>query len=94
MLSIHDSGGIDGLRRACKLDPALVRRMRNAFYKRHLPAPAALEELPAEVRHRFAVDVTFHSLALVSRHDSAVDGATKLIFRNCEGCCWSRSSCE
>jgi 23S rRNA (adenine2503-C2)-methyltransferase len=85
MLSIHDSGGIGALGRACKLDPALVRRLRNAFCKRHLPAAAALEELPAEVRHRFAVDVTFHALTLLSRHDSAIDGATKLIFRNGEG---------
>ena len=58
--------------------------MRNAFYKKHRSAEAALAELPETERARLPAEVEFHPFALESRHDSQVDGATKLIFRTAQ----------
>lgn len=80
-LNIHDHLGIDHLARRLKLDPHWLRRLRNAFYKKQLPAEQALLELPEEVQAGFAKEVAFHSLELAQRLDSKIDGASKLIFR-------------
>lgn len=85
MPSIHDLPAIDSLRRRLKFDVGWLRRLRNRFYKKHGSAEAALAELPADVRPTFERDVAFHALELVSRHDSARDGATKLVFRTAQG---------
>jgi 23S rRNA (adenine2503-C2)-methyltransferase len=85
MISIHDLSAIDGLRRRAKLDVQWLRRLRNRFYKKHGSAAEALAELPAEVQTLFASEVEFHPLALANRHDSALDGATKLVFRTAQG---------
>ncbi len=84
MISIHDLPAIDGLRRRAKLDVEWLRRLRNRFYKKHGSAVEALDELPADARPLFAREVEFHPLTLTSRHDSAVDGATKLVFRTAQ----------
>ncbi len=67
--------------RARRLDRQPLRRLRTAFYKKCRGAGTALEALPDEVRANFAAQFEFHPLALASRHDSALDGASKLIFR-------------
>lgn len=85
MTSIHDAAGLDRLRAACRLDPDAVRRLRNAFYKKHRPADAALEEIPEPARATFREAVAFHTLELHSLHDSRLDGATKLLFRTARG---------
>ncbi|MBI3838639.1 MAG: hypothetical protein HY288_11990 [Planctomycetia bacterium] len=81
MLSIHDLPGVEEFRRRHKIDSYRLRQLRNAFYKKHLPADAALAELPDAQRAIFATEVEFHPLELQSRHDSQLDGASKLIFR-------------
>ena len=81
MFSIHDLPAVEAWRRRHKLDSYLVRRVRTLFCKKQRPAEVAVGELPAEVRADFLREVRFHALELESRHDSARDGATKLIFR-------------
>jgi len=83
--SVHDMRAIDAWRIAHKLDPEYVRRLRTALYKKHQGADAALAVLPSEVRDAFARRFEFHPLRLESRHDSALDGATKLLFRTAQG---------
>ncbi len=85
MTSIHDLSAIDGLRRRMKLDVGWLRRLRNRFYKQHGSAAEALCELPADARAVFADEVEFHPLTPAGRHDSALDGATKLVFRTAQG---------
>jgi len=85
MPSIHDLTAIDLVRRRLKIDSYRLRQLRNAFYKKQLPAERALNDLPEPQRASFASEVDFHSLALESRHDSRLDGATKLIFRTAAG---------
>jgi 23S rRNA (adenine2503-C2)-methyltransferase len=81
MPSIHDLPAIERLRRRLKVDSYRVRQLRKVFCKQQLTAEAALLELPDDCRSAFAAEVSFHALELVSRHDSRLDGATKLIFR-------------
>ncbi len=80
MASIHDFDAIDRWRREQRLDRQPLRRLRTAFYKKSRGAAAALDELPAGLRADFANRFEFHPLRQQSRHDSKLDGATKLIF--------------
>ena len=81
MISIHDTAAIERLRGRHKIDRDRLRQMRVAFYKKHRGVELALDELPAVARRDFSPEVEFHALRLHSRHDSRIDGASKLIFR-------------
>jgi 23S rRNA (adenine2503-C2)-methyltransferase len=85
LISIHDLPAIESWRREHKIDRYRLRQLRLAFYKKRLGAEAALAELPVAAREAFSRQVAFHSLGLESRHDSRLDGATKLIFRTSSG---------
>ncbi len=85
MISIHDLPGVEALRRRHKLDRDRLRQLRVAFYKKHRPAEAALAELPEPARGAFAEAIEFHPLRLQSRHDSQLDGGSKLVFRTPRG---------
>lgn len=85
MVSIHDTAGLERLRRQWRMDPNLLRQVRNGFYKKQQSAAEALASLPPAEQAAFSDAVLFHSLQLHSRHDSDVDGASKLIFRTASG---------
>jgi 23S rRNA (adenine2503-C2)-methyltransferase len=85
MDSIHDAIALEMLCRRWRVEPDRLRQLRNAFYKRHQTAAEALQQLPEAQRATFGGEVAFHSLELRSRHDSRLDGATKLLFRTARG---------
>ena len=85
LISIHDLSAVEQWRRRHKIDRHRLRQLRLKFYKKHLGAEAALAEVPAESREALGREVEFHALELVTRHDSRLDGATKLIFRTSAG---------
>ncbi len=85
MYSIHDQAGLAELGKGLRLDPHQLRQLRNVFYKKQGSATMALAELSPTQRQAFADVVRFHALELHSRHDSGVDGATKLLFRTAAG---------
>jgi 23S rRNA (adenine2503-C2)-methyltransferase len=85
MLSIHDNAGIDELRRRLRLEPDCLRRLRNAFYKRQADPAEACAELPADCRAEFVAAIAWQSLELQARHDSRLDGASKLLWRTAWG---------
>jgi 23S rRNA (adenine2503-C2)-methyltransferase len=85
MNHIHDAVALETLRRGLRLEPGHVRRLRNAFYKKHQTPAEALEQLPEPQKSVFRSEVAFHSLTLRSRHDSQIDGASKLLFRTTSG---------
>ncbi len=78
-VSVFDAARIEALRRELRLDPQHVRRLRNRVMKSLLPDDAALAGFPGAER------LELHALALHQRLDSAVDGATKLLFRTAQG---------
>jgi 23S rRNA (adenine2503-C2)-methyltransferase len=81
MVSIHDDDAMESLRHDLAIDPVRLRRLRNAVYKKGRSADEALDEIPDEKRVRLARQTRFHALQLHNRHDSHLDGASKLIFR-------------
>jgi 23S rRNA (adenine2503-C2)-methyltransferase len=78
-ISIYDSVGMDQLQREVRLDPRCVRDLRNDLLKRYRQRDTALAEFPAAER------IAEPGLQLFERRDSAVDGATKLLFRTPDG---------
>jgi 23S rRNA (adenine2503-C2)-methyltransferase len=85
MNDIHHIAAVEQIRKRLRIEPVHVRRLRNAFYKKHQTSEEALGQLPQPLRSRFSSEVAFHSLSLQSRHDSQVDGASKLLFRTASG---------
>jgi 23S rRNA (adenine2503-C2)-methyltransferase len=82
---IHDAAALEQIRRRLRIEPGNVRRFRNAFYKKHLPPEEALKFLPEPQRVAFGREIAFHALTLQSRHNSQLDGASKLLFRTTGG---------
>lgn len=78
-VSIYDSRALDDLRRELRLDPQTIRTLRTALLKRFTDDQSALAKFPAAER------IAIHSLALDSRRDSQLDGATKLLLRTSAG---------
>lgn len=85
MISIHDLAAVQELARRLPIDPHHLRRLRNAYFKQQFEAATALRELPDEQVDAFAAEVEFQSLRLQSRSDSAIDGASKLLFQTTRG---------
>ena len=82
---IHDTAALEQLRTRLRIEPSHVRRLRNAFYKKHQPPQEALRQIPEPKRAAFGAEVAFHALTLRSRHDSQLDGASKLLFGTASG---------
>lgn len=74
-ISIYDARRVDDLRAAARLDPQVVRSLRSKLLRRFDADNEASIGCPISDRLRI------HSLEMHSRYDSAVDGATKLLFR-------------
>lgn len=84
MVDIHDTTAIERIRMELSIEPQRLRGLRNQFFKHFAGRDTALGEIPQPARDDFAQRVSFHPLALDSRHDSTQDGATKLVFRTSE----------
>ncbi|MDA8743193.1 23S rRNA (adenine(2503)-C(2))-methyltransferase RlmN [Rubripirellula amarantea] len=74
-IDLYDVVAVEQLRRQRRLDPQLIRQLRNRFLKRFDSDEAALEGFPEASR------ISLHSLELFRRFESGIDGATKLLFR-------------
>jgi 23S rRNA (adenine2503-C2)-methyltransferase len=85
MTSIHDTDGLEQLRKRLRVEPAEVRQLRNAFCKKQRTAEEALALLPESVQKAWRGEVAFHALTLHGRHDSRLDGASKLLLRTASG---------
>lgn len=85
MNSIHDRAALESWRRAHQVDPHHVRGFREAFYRKGISVAEALEQLPIAAQQPARQAFEFHSLVLESRHDSRLDGASKLLFRTAGG---------
>jgi 23S rRNA (adenine2503-C2)-methyltransferase len=85
MSRIFDNAGLDRWRRQQRLDPELLRRVRASLLRTFAGLARALAHLPAEVRTDFQQQFGARSLSLADRHDSEIDGATKLLLRTSAG---------
>jgi 23S rRNA (adenine2503-C2)-methyltransferase len=85
MSYIHDDAALEQIRHRLRIEPGHLRRLRNSFYKKHQTPDEALQHLPELQRAAFGSEVAFHALELHGRHDSQLDGASKLLFRTHSG---------
>ncbi len=77
--SIFDSTAIERLRRSLRLDPQLVRVLRNRLLKKFESDDAGVLGFPGRDQ------LQLHVLEQFRRCDSSVDGATKLLLRTAAG---------
>lgn len=85
MISIYDTDGLEGLRAANAVQPHRMKLFRNALFKNALTWNEAIGTLPEGARGAFNEAVQFEELKLVGRQDSAIDGASKLVFKTEDG---------
>jgi 23S rRNA (adenine2503-C2)-methyltransferase len=85
MDSIHDAAAMAKRRQECRIEPNHLRQLWKGFYKRQQTAAEALDSIPTAQRDEFGRGVAFHTLKLHGRHDSRLDGASKLVFRTARG---------
>ena len=81
MISIYDTDALEGLRVRHAVQPHRIKLFRNALFKNALGWDESLAELPDDVRDEFSRNIDFKALELAERHDSEIDGASKLIFK-------------
>lgn len=70
---------LEALRRSSRTDPERVRLLRNALLKDFAPDEVGRAKAPN------LTPLQLHALSLEQRHDSTIDGATKLLFRTSAG---------
>ena len=85
MVSIYDMDEVEELRRRNAVQPHRIKLFRTALFKNALGWDEVLETLPENARHDFSVTLEFESLELAGRHDSEIDGASKLVFKTTDG---------
>ncbi len=84
MVSVYDTDGIEALRIRNAVQPHRIKLFRNALFKNAAGREGALAALPEDARADFSAHVAFQSLELFERRDSAVDGASKLVFQTAD----------
>ncbi len=75
MVHLFDNDALEALRISLRWNLEEIRRLRNRLLKRFLPDSAVVSDIvdPQKLK--------LHCLELSERHDSAIDGASKLLFR-------------
>jgi 23S rRNA (adenine2503-C2)-methyltransferase len=85
MMTIYDTESIEELRRRNAIQPHRMKQFRNALFKHAGDWEESLMRLPEEARSDFEQSIKFQCLELIERHDSKIDGASKLVFRTYDG---------
>ena len=85
MQTVYDTAEMETLRSRNAVQPHAMKRFRNALFKSALCWEEALALLPATARSDFSDSICFENLSLLERHDSAIDGASKLVFQTKDG---------
>jgi len=85
VISVYDQSGLETLRKRTGIQPHALKHFRNAVYKKALGNDAAFAVLPDDAREAFRQNLSFEALTLSERHDSKLDGATKLGFLTSDG---------
>jgi 23S rRNA (adenine2503-C2)-methyltransferase len=81
MISIYDIEAIEALRIRHAIQPHRMKLFRNALFKNAMAWDEAVSTLPETVRNEFSQNIDPLALELAERHDSELDGASKLIFK-------------
>jgi 23S rRNA (adenine2503-C2)-methyltransferase len=82
--TIHDGQAVERYFQRQRWDPYLLKRLRYLMYAESRSPEQLLEDFPPGYREELARSFSFHASQLVDRVDSAVDGATKLVFQTAD----------
>ncbi len=85
MIAVHDLPALRALARRLKVPEVELRRVEKRLFKHRMPVDEVLAALPPATRTVWRNEVDWAPLELVSRQDSAVDGASKLAFQARDG---------
>jgi 23S rRNA (adenine2503-C2)-methyltransferase len=85
MITIYDIDGVDEVRSRNAVQPHRMKLFRNVLFKKSGSWDDAVGVLPEEARADFRSSMEPGVLELAERHDSEIDGASKLIFRTHDG---------
>lgn len=85
MISIYDSKAFEQYFREKRWNPHLIRKVRNAYFKKQKEGKEIFASLSSEQALELEKDLDLHPLVLKHRYDSEKDGAIKLIFETKEG---------
>jgi 23S rRNA (adenine2503-C2)-methyltransferase len=80
MLSIYDSDKVELFCRKNGIYDHALKRFRIAYFKKGLPLEECLATFTAEGHAKFTEHIALHRLTVAERHDSQLDGASKVIF--------------
>jgi 23S rRNA (adenine2503-C2)-methyltransferase len=81
MITIYDTQALEDLRSRNAVQPHRMKLFRNALFKKSKDWNVALDTLPEDARADFEEHIEFQCLELAERHDSEIDGASKLLFK-------------
>ncbi len=81
MPTLYDTAILEKLRIRNAVQPHRLKQFRNAVFKKSKNWNEALDLLPETARADFKQNLDFECLDLIERHDSEIDGASKLIFQ-------------
>ncbi len=81
MVTIYDTDAIEELRVRNAVQPHRMKLFRNALFKNSSEWDEAISALPENARTDFDQSIKFKCLDFNERHDSEIDGASKLIFQ-------------
>ncbi len=85
MVSIYDIDGVEELRRRNAVQPHRIKLFRNALFKKSKGWNEVLATLPKNAGADFDRSIGFECLEMTERHDSEIDGASKLVFQTADG---------
>lgn len=85
MATIYDIEALEEIRSRNAVQPHRMKLFRNALFKSSDDWKAALSTLPENARMDVESEIDFQCLELSERHDSDLDGASKLIFKTHDG---------
>jgi 23S rRNA (adenine2503-C2)-methyltransferase len=81
MATIYDTDAVEEIRVRNAVQPHRMKLFRNALFKNSNDWNEALAALPGHARADFDQNIDFQCLEPAERHDSEIDGASKLIFQ-------------
>ena len=81
IFDFHDFSAVDAYCRQTFINPHRLQRLRNKLYKQQQDIACGLEQLSLDEAERLSATCRFDQIELIERHDSQLDGASKLVFR-------------
>ena len=84
-VSIYDQSGLEHLWRELRLDLKTLRRLRIDYFKHSVPLAECINRSLGAHAEQLTNRIHDQALKIESRHDSEIDGATKIILRTSLG---------